>query len=486
MLAKLECLLGPAKTHLNNLRAASPFVEGSRSPPLALPPVNKPQSQGPDPRASPRARQDSSDVLNGDFESFRLTPANEQAYYMYMAIRRSAAACRSVAAQGTLGLASRGPVERLASQVGFQGSEKQNWWSRRVKTTPPLGPALGHLGGTAQSASGRSGSGEFDRQATREALIGASSVEGLYRKGDMGWEESLAREDLSAAWAYQRTVDTWNKSGCARCEPIDSSALETRRQHFMPRPAPSPKGGRRRSRVALGAGVGAGAGAGAGGEEGVPASNSSEEEESPGARRSRPVAKGSGVEDWMMVEVLNGLGGEGERSRRYRSLLSLYMRKAKPRGRVRVGRSAVQGLGVFSEIHVEAHHLIMEYIGEMIRREVAERRESTYEKGGVGGYIHKVSDRAEWKTASEVFIDTTRKGNMARYINHSCDPNCFLRTFNVLGQDRVFLFALRGIRAREELSIAYQPPVRYEKVDVDIPSCHCGKNGCLGRIASTL
>ena len=77
-------------------------------------------------------------------------------------------------------------------------------------------------------------------------------------------------------------------------------------------------------------------------------------------------------------------------------------------------------------------------------------------------------------------IDGARKGNFARYINHSCDPNCEA----VIEENRVYIDALRTIEAGEELLYDYQ----YERDGVPQDSwdrlyaCDCGAPNCRGTI----
>ena len=58
-------------------------------------------------------------------------------------------------------------------------------------------------------------------------------------------------------------------------------------------------------------------------------------------------------------------------------------------------------------------------------------------------------------TQNEV-IDPTFRGNQARFINHSCDPNCITQKWNVLGETVVGVFAIKDIREGMELSFDYQ------------------------------
>ena len=53
-------------------------------------------------------------------------------------------------------------------------------------------------------------------------------------------------------------------------------------------------------------------------------------------------------------------------------------------------------------------------------------------------------------------IDATRMGGWARFINHSCDPNCRVEKWDVNGEERCAIFALRDIVAGEELTFDYK------------------------------
>ncbi|XP_073813884.1 histone-lysine N-methyltransferase trr-like [Musca autumnalis] len=64
---------------------------------------------------------------------------------------------------------------------------------------------------------------------------------------------------------------------------------------------------------------------------------------------------------------------------------------------------------------MEKHTMIIEYIGEVIRSEVSEIREKQFEARNRGIYCFADEDRV---------VDATLCGGLARYINHSCNPNC--------------------------------------------------------------
>ncbi len=101
---------------------------------------------------------------------------------------------------------------------------------------------------------------------------------------------------------------------------------------------------------------------------------------------------------------------------------------------VRVGR-AMAGLGLFAVRAFRRGERIIEYTGERISREEADRRG--------GRYLFEVNRR--WH------IDGKGRENLARYINHACRPNCEARVV----RGRVFIYARRHIREGEELTYHY-------------------------------
>lgn len=72
-------------------------------------------------------------------------------------------------------------------------------------------------------------------------------------------------------------------------------------------------------------------------------------------------------------------------------------------------------------------------------------------------------------------IDGGTFGGEARFINHSCDPNCHIEKWNVLGQWRIGIFATRDIHLDEELSYDYN----FQSFG-ETKRCFCGSNNCRG------
>lgn len=80
------------------------------------------------------------------------------------------------------------------------------------------------------------------------------------------------------------------------------------------------------------------------------------------------------------------------------------------------------------------------------------------------------------RTTNGEVIDPTFVGNIARFINHSCDPNCETQKWNVLGEVCVGIFALRDIKENEELSFDYQ----FDFFKTPFTKCYCGSSKCKG------
>lgn len=105
---------------------------------------------------------------------------------------------------------------------------------------------------------------------------------------------------------------------------------------------------------------------------------------------------------------------------------------------VKFDRSAIHGWGLYAMENIAYNDLIIEYVGELVRQKVADLREQQYEKQGVGSsYLFRMAD--------DEIVDATKKGGIARFINHSCSPNCTARIIKVEGTRRIVIYALKDI-----------------------------------------
>ncbi len=138
--------------------------------------------------------------------------------------------------------------------------------------------------------------------------------------------------------------------------------------------------------------------------------------------------------------------------------------------RIQVRRSGVHGKGVFALQPLKKGELLIEYKGELISWDEALRRHPhDPAQPNHTFYFHIDEQRV---------IDGAVDGNAARWINHACAPNCAAE----IDGERIFIKALRSIKAGEELFFDYQLVIdeRYTaKLKKDY-ACWCGHKTCRG------
>ncbi|KAM3873090.1 histone-lysine N-methyltransferase 2B [Diretmus argenteus] len=134
---------------------------------------------------------------------------------------------------------------------------------------------------------------------------------------------------------------------------------------------------------------------------------------------------------------------------------------------VGVYRSAIHGRGLFCKRNIESGEMVIEYAGIVIRSVLTDKREKYYDGKGIGCYMFRIDDFD--------VVDATMHGNAARFINHSCEPNCYSRVINVEGQKHIVIFALRKIYRGEELTYDYKFPIEDASNKLN---CNCGARRC--------
>ena len=128
-----------------------------------------------------------------------------------------------------------------------------------------------------------------------------------------------------------------------------------------------------------------------------------------------------------------------------------------------IGKSPIAGKGLFAGQAITKGTIICRYVGTKISKAHSARA-----LAHGNAYICYLNDRYD--------IDGNTLQNPARYINHSCEPNCVLQTTG----RAIWAVALRDIPAGEELTHRYNyeyDPARY----TDFPCC-CGAKNCVGYI----
>lgn len=136
-------------------------------------------------------------------------------------------------------------------------------------------------------------------------------------------------------------------------------------------------------------------------------------------------------------------------------------------------KSSLQGL--FADAPIKKGEIVAEYVGELIGNPEADKREENYHNSHIQDYQFRVSGK--------LVIDATLKGGCARYINHSCDPNCKSKIIDGDTKDskhlkRVIIVSQKEIKAREEITYDYHFPLELN-LEERIP-CNCNSEKCRG------
>ncbi|XP_042464298.1 uncharacterized protein LOC122047223 isoform X1 [Zingiber officinale] len=137
-----------------------------------------------------------------------------------------------------------------------------------------------------------------------------------------------------------------------------------------------------------------------------------------------------------------------------------------------VYKSGIHALGLYTSQFIPRGAMVVEYIGEIVGLRVADKREIEYQSGR----------RIQYKSACYFFridkehiIDATRKGGIARFVNHACLPNCVAKVITVRNEKKVVFFAERDINPGEEITYDYH--FNSEDEGEKIP-CFCDSKNC--------
>jgi len=133
--------------------------------------------------------------------------------------------------------------------------------------------------------------------------------------------------------------------------------------------------------------------------------------------------------------------------------------------------SPIQGLGAFATERIAKGTRLIEYTGERMTPEEADRRYPDSDERH-HTYLFAIDD--------DVVIDAAVGGNEARFLNHSCEPNCDA----VIDEKRIFIEAIREIEPGEELTYdyAYVLDERHTPAAKRRYPCTCGAARCRGTI----
>ncbi len=143
----------------------------------------------------------------------------------------------------------------------------------------------------------------------------------------------------------------------------------------------------------------------------------------------------------------------------------------------KVNHSAIHGHGVFAKKNIKKNIKIIQYIGEKISKSEGDKRSEIrlkkYLNSNMTGsvYIFELNNKFD--------IDGSFLYNKARYINHSCNPNCEVN----IEKNEIWISSIKYIKKGEELSYDYG--YSFDKEDYKDHVCKCGSNNCIGYIISS-
>lgn len=143
--------------------------------------------------------------------------------------------------------------------------------------------------------------------------------------------------------------------------------------------------------------------------------------------------------------------------------------KSSPR-RFVVRKSGIHGRGMFALADIAKGTRLIEYLGERMSHKEADRRYGDLHDGSAHTMLFAATD--------EVVIDATQWGSSARWINHSCAPNCEA----IEDEGRVYIETKRAIRTGEELAYDYELIVEGRQTGKlkREHACYCGARRCRG------
>ena len=137
-----------------------------------------------------------------------------------------------------------------------------------------------------------------------------------------------------------------------------------------------------------------------------------------------------------------------------------------------IRKSSIAGKGAFATRRIPKGARVVEYTGERISQEEADRRYPYDPDVPHHTFLFNLED--------DVVVDAAHRGNASRFINHSCDPNCEA----VIEDGRIWIYAKKAIQPGAELAYDYQYERTAEHTEEDeaFYRCLCGSPKCRGTI----
>lgn len=142
----------------------------------------------------------------------------------------------------------------------------------------------------------------------------------------------------------------------------------------------------------------------------------------------------------------------------------------------KVKKSKIHGTGIVALQDIKKNTKIIQYIGEKINKKEGDRRSAERIKK----YLNKKNEGSVYvfELNNKFDIDGSPLYNKARYINHSCDPNCEVDII----ENQIWIISIKKIKKGEELNYDYGYP--FDIDDYKDHICKCGSKKCIGYIIS--
>lgn len=164
-----------------------------------------------------------------------------------------------------------------------------------------------------------------------------------------------------------------------------------------------------------------------------------------------------------LIECVNGLCGAcGDDCQNQRFQKKEY-------ADIAVFQTKMKGYGVRAEADIDEHQFIYEYKGEVIAEEEFRDRLVKYDERNYKHFYFMMLQNGE-------FIDATMKGSLARFCNHSCNPNAYVNKWVVAGKLKMGIFASRKIMKGEEITFDYN----VDRYGATAQKCYCEEPNCIG------
>lgn len=136
---------------------------------------------------------------------------------------------------------------------------------------------------------------------------------------------------------------------------------------------------------------------------------------------------------------------------------------------VSIFKTEHKGYGMRANCDLPAQTFIVEYKGEVVDSEEYRLRKEQYADEGIKHfYFMKLQD--------DGMIDATKKADIGRFLNHSCDPNAEIEKWIVNKRYRMGIFAKRDIAKGEEICFNYN----VDRYGSEPQKCYCGAKNCIG------